>query len=105
MKRTAWIVGVWLVAGCASVPPTPAELNAADYGRPMSQEQGVAVALAFLEQTLKDPGSANIKWSPIGQGCVREAPIYGRKLRCGYLLDASTNVKNSYGGYTGYKSY
>ena len=94
-----------LMSGCASGPPTQEELSNADYGPPISQELAQRQALEFLKGSLKDPGSARIDWSTVSPGWMREAPLHGGSLKFGYVLNASVNAKNSYGGYIGYKPF
>ena len=87
---------------CASVQaPTDAQYAAADFGSfPSSYE---SIVRGYYASTLKDPDSAIFKtfsqpkqyWlgnraNPVG--------LYG------YLVCATVNAKNSYGGYVGYKT-
>lgn len=97
----ALIVGL---GGCASVPSV-AEQAAADYGAPIEQSEAQAAAEAHIKARLKDPMSAVFAWKPLYKGYLRGAPIVGRETIYGYLLDGTVNAKNSYGGYTGAKSY
>ncbi len=93
------------LVACAATMPTQDQLAAADYGAPITQSAAEQQALGLLRTILKDPYSAQIEWSSVQTGWIREAPIHGGALRFGYILSASVNAKNSYGGYTGFKPY
>ena len=94
-----------LISSCANTPPTHEELIKADYGFPISQDNAEKHAIQFLENYLKDPQSAIYKWQPIIKGYMKDAPILGGEVHYGYVLNASVNAKNSYGGYTGFKRF
>jgi hypothetical protein len=93
-----------VAAGCAG-PPTAEELAAADFGALISQENAESLADAWLDNYLKDPFSAQKRWQPLERGWIREAPIDGGSLIFGYRLAGEINAKNSFGAYTGFKTY
>ncbi len=105
MKKFAALLLLTLFGSCATGPPTAEEFAAADYGTPISQADAESQAEAWLASYLKDPSSAEKQWKPVGQGWLRDAPIYGGSIHWGYKLDGEINAKNSYGGFTGFKSY
>jgi hypothetical protein len=92
------------LAGCAGAPSED-QLRSADYGSAISQADAERLAVAFLEARLKDPQSAQYKWSPVERGWARDPVITGGTLYYGYLLVGQVNAKNSYGGYVGYRKY
>jgi len=102
--RFSLIFCLLLLTGCATAP-TQKELAEANYGSYLSQEDAQTKAIIFLKEYLKDPESTKIEWGEFKKGWMREAPIFGCKLRFGYILKANINSKNSFGGYTGYKPY
>ncbi len=81
----ALLVPLLLLNACASGPPTREELNSADYGSPITQQDAEEQARQFLKYYLKDPGSATYDWSPVYQGWLREAPLHGGGLKFGYV--------------------
>jgi hypothetical protein len=94
-----------LLSSCATGPPTKIELESADYGSSITQNEAQKLAEKFLYQHLKDPYSAKCNWSNVYKGWLREAIINGSGLIFGYILDVDVNAKNSYGGYVGIKKY
>ena len=95
-----------LLAACASLQlPSEEEIQNADYGTLISQDQAQRIAQSFLNKRLKDPRSAQYEWGRFYKDWVRRSLIDGREMIFGYRLDVSVNAKNSYGGYTGFKEY
>lgn len=92
-----------LLTGCAAAPSSE-ELSKADYGeRPQNYVQTVH---KYLDENLKDPGSAVYKEiTAPQQDWIRDAPIEGYQMHYGWGVLATINAKNSYGGYTGYQTY
>ena len=93
-----------LLQGCAQAP-TQQEINSADYGYPISQDDAVSQAKGAFGIYLKDPESARYSFGPVYKGYFVGSAFEGRKLQAGYLLDVTVNAKNSYGGYVGAKPY
>lgn len=93
-----------LIAGCAS-PPTQQEIASADYGYEPNQYQAEKDVKQFFGRYLKDPYSAQYQFGDVYKGYFVGSAFEGRKLMAGYLLDASVNAKNSFGGYMGNKQY
>lgn len=89
-------------------PPTIAEQAAADYGAPpVSYKEAIA---RYFDSTLKDPRS--IQYGAISDPTkgffeTRAPVISGGKVTVtyGWLVKATINAKNSYGGYVGFKTY
>lgn len=108
MHASAALVMGLMVAGMAGCATAPSEqdLASADYGKPMPQAVAEIFATGYLKQRLKDPESARIEWGTIAPGWVRDGVfVRGGGTTVGYLLPASVNAKNSYGGYVGARSY
>jgi hypothetical protein len=90
------------------------KLNAAYYGN--KPENCKELVIQYYDRRLKDPDSAKYKnWlSPVqGAAYVKYAPNNVLeymaeegipKLEFGWLVCFSVNAKNSYGGYTGFKT-
>lgn len=93
-----------LLQGCAPMP-TQQEINSADYGYPISQDDAVNQAKGAFGLYLKDPESARYSFGSVYKGYFVGSAFEGRKLQAGYLLDVTVNAKNSYGGYVGAKPY
>lgn len=93
-----------LLQGCAPVP-TQQEINSADYGYPISQDDAVSQVKGAFGIYLKDPESARYSFGSVYKGYFVGSAFEGRKLQAGYLLDVTVNAKNSYGGYVGPKPY
>lgn len=99
MFRAGAISIVLLLMSCASMP-TQQELASADYGEyPYSYEQ---IIKSYLEQRLKDPYSA--EYRHIKGPEKRWAGFFGRS-NYGYSVCYKINAKNSFGGFTGYKTH
>ena len=95
-----------LLSGC-SITPTTANASitaAADYGAyPDNYE---ALVKSHFHGILKDPYSAQYRFSKPYKAYLRSAPIAGgHPTIYGYIVDTRINAKNSYGGYTGEKLY
>ena len=96
MKTFTLTIVIALLSGCASLPSTE-QAESADYGSyPDNYE---SVVKAYYARVLKDPES-------IRYGNITSPQKYwlGSRFegaRYGYLVCASVNAKNSYGGYVG----
>lgn len=89
-----------LLAGCI-LPPTQAQLDAADYGPyPDNYE---AIVYAYMDDYLRDSESARYKFvnQPGRFGANKlDGHIYG------WIVCVDVNAKNKFGAYTGYlRSY
>ncbi len=91
--------------GCPTIRPTEEELKNSNYGTPISQIDAQKQVMDFLNKSLKDPYSAQIKWGVIKKGWLREVPIDGCNIQFGYIFAAEVNAKNSFGGYVGHEPY
>lgn len=110
---TAILVGAaaFDIAGCADVPipkPTLEDQQQADYGgKPVEYRETIG---RYFDDTLKDPRSiqyGEITAPVTGFYQLRAPLISGGKLSTtfGWLVTASINAKNSYGGYVGFRTY
>lgn len=86
------------LASCASEGPTAAELEKADYGTPIQQEEAQSLATAWVAAKLEQGPSAEYDWGTVRPGWEQE----GGELIFGYRLDTRINVRKSSGGYTGF---
>lgn len=79
-------------------------IDAADYGIHPSNYQ--EIVKAYFQGILKDPYSAQYRFSEPYKAYLRAAPIVGGNPKTfGYIAEVGVNAKNSYGGYTGEKQY
>lgn len=95
---------VALFAGCASTSPfTKAQIDSADCGTYPSEYQ--AMTKKWFERNLIDPDSMKIEFDgvPYKGYCYANAVPVGEQF--GYGVTVSVNSKNTYGGYTGWKTY
>lgn len=97
-------LSVFLVTGCAS-KPTPEQIQAADYGASVYQDDAEKAVKSFFDVYLKDPESARYSFGEVYRGYMVGSVFEGRKVEGGFLLDVTVNAKNSYGGYVGAKPY
>lgn len=104
MRAIVLVIVVMAAAGCATAP-SAAQIEAADYGLPISQDDAQAIAVAWLSTRLKDPYSAQIEWGPVERAWIRLPPVEGFGLVFGYRITAMINAKNSYGAYIGARPY
>lgn len=95
---------IFALAGCAS-KPTPEQIQSADYGASVYQDDAERAVKDFFGVYLKDPDSARYSFGNVYKGYMVGSAFEGRKLEAGYLLDVTVNAKNSYGGYVGAKPY
>jgi len=97
-----------LLAGC--VGPTQEEITAFNYGTSVPDDYQTQIN-SYLQSTLLDPYSAHVDLgTPIKFWCQESVlnQIYpGQKLKrwSGWMVTASVNAKNVFGGYTGGKPY
>lgn len=111
MRRWGILVAVLCMglAACA-VPfqggPKPEDMARADFG-PAPENPQPAI-LAWMNDTLKDPFSANLEilgppekswWGNPG------GLLYARDIHYCWMVKTRINAKNSFGGYIGWKFY
>lgn len=105
MKRIiVFSVLMALLSACAPMP-TQQQIDSADYGKVISQNEAEFALRNFFQIYLKDPDSARYSFGPVYKGYSVGNAFEGRKLTAGYLLDLTVNAKNSFGGYVGAKPY
>lgn len=92
-----------LVTGCASAP-TQDQINAADYGASISQDDAVALATNYEKSKAKDPYSLKVECGQVYKGWTSNR-FSSKSMVAGYLLDCSVNGKNSFGAYVGARKY
>lgn len=86
------------LAGCSTAPATPA-------GTPGAYpSQHHAIFSRHLAATLKDPATAQVRHVAGPAPYAREAVLFAPALH-GWASCYAVNAKNSFGGYTGAKSY
>jgi hypothetical protein len=91
------------ISGCATAPSADEEARA-DYGEMPTDFQ--TPIKAYLDQNLKDPASVQLRnWTIPVKSWIRDAPIAGRALHFGWVVNVDVNAKNSYGGYRGFQTY
>lgn len=105
MRTLAVALAVAALSACASAP-TKEQVQAADYGDPMSPEQCTELIEAALSYGLKDPGSAQFRHPrPCAKGWMSSVPLLGFKAIFGYEQSGQINGKNSFGAYVGFRDY
>ncbi|MNJ32305.1 hypothetical protein D3C77_269670 [compost metagenome] len=104
LQRFFLVLVLAVLAGCAS-GPTPQDIQHADYGQPIAQNQAEERIKQYFNGTLKDPSSAQYRFSKIEQGYIIGSAFEGKPLFAGYIITANVNAKNSFGGYTGSQGY
>jgi hypothetical protein len=92
----------FLLVGCVSV--SPQEIASADFGpKPGDYEERVK---KFMGSVLKDPMSAVYEFRPtLRKGVVMGGLPDNFAKHYGWVVIVSINAKNSFGGYTGAKTY
>lgn len=93
-----------MLTGCAT-PPTAEQIQAADYGAPVYQEEAEYAVKSYFGSYLKDPESARYRFGVVYQGYMITSRLEGAKLQPGYLIEVSVNARNSFGAYVGSKPY
>lgn len=90
---------ILFLTSCATMP-TQQELASADYGRyPDNYEQTIKT---YLEPILKDPSSAQYRYL---KGPEKKWTRIVTQSNYGYRVCYMINAKNSFGGFTGYKTH
>jgi len=93
------LIAACFLAGCV----TQDQLAAADFGPvPTDTEKQCR---QYFEEVLKDPESARYRFVAVKQGWAKDGLIMGGKTHFGWVQIVEVNAKNSYGGYTGYKTH
>lgn len=73
---------------------------------PPSENVVQQITPEYFETILKDSDSAKYRYGTPFKGYTNEGLLYGGKINwSGWLYPVSINAKNSYGGYTGFKTY
>lgn len=96
---------LFFATGCTPQPPTPQQIEAADYGNNMEQNQAETLIKKWMQFRLKDAASAQYNFAQLQKGYFQAGIARGGSVSYGYTIDVSINAKNSYGGYTGYQPY
>lgn len=103
MRMLIVILSIFIV-GCASAP-TQKEIANADYGKYQSLDDCKRIAEKIIRGELKDPNSAIFRHGSCYEGYWGNVPVLGMEAVFGYVQKGTVNAKNSYGGYTGARSY
>jgi hypothetical protein len=107
LRATATLIVATAVAGCATTAPTVAQLQTAEYGEPPQTYEGVIHS--YFDASLKDPASIQYKdlTAPEKGYTQHDRGLIGGgvKITYGWLVKATVNAKNSYGGYVGFRTY
>lgn len=93
-----------LLSSCAPAL-SQQDIENANYGAPITQARARQLAESYLSQVLLDPYSAHVQFGQVYRGYFNEALIYGGGARFGYILPATVNARNSFGGYVGNRRY
>ena len=93
-------LGAWTTPLAARERPP---LTQADYGAEVRHEDGVKIGEAFIKADLLDPYSAAFEWPNSFVAFDEKVPLFKRTT--GYATCFTYNAKNSYGGYTGVRTY
>ena len=89
------------IAACRTTP-TAAQL-AEDIGPPPTVEQAKTALQSYLEGSLIDPSSAQVRW---GESVERGwYSIIFKGIDVGWSFGAQVNAKNRLGGFTGFKPW
>lgn len=90
-----------LLAGCATL--SPEKLASADCGPyPENYEE---IIRGWMQEALKDPYSAHLEAGKPAKGAFERGLAAGGGYVFGWKVYAKINAKNSYGGYTGNRTY
>lgn len=106
-NRSLVVLVVAALGGCATaVHPTMEQLSSADYGEcPAHYMDAIH---AYFDSTLKDPASVQYRDITVPEkGYIqsRTALESTGQVTYGWLVNATINAKNSYGGYVGFRTY
>jgi len=98
-KLTITATAMATMVGCASPPPpkTDTEIANAYYGRELSQSECQEAAKRSIGKSLKDPYSAQYRFTDCRKNYLNQYSRY----YYGYHIGGLVNGKNSYGGYVG----
>lgn len=91
-----------LVVAC-TVPVKQSDIDAANYPVMPTQQEADDQIRTYLSTVLKDPDSLKLECQSIQKGWARQ--FRDRAAEFGWVIPCTVNAKNSYGGYTGAKSY
>lgn len=105
---TAGLASICLaIAGCVTpiVAPTVAQQQAANYG---DTPTGYTASVhRYFDATLKDPSSLQYRelTTPTKGYMQKKIGLGGTTTNYGWLVKATINAKNTYGGYVGFQTY
>ena len=95
---------ILFISGCATAPSHQTIANA-NYGRVVTQTECEEIVTKDIQSFLKDPSSAKYDFGVCHKGWQASPLLLGGGTKFGYILDTDINAKNSFGGYTGAKTY
>lgn len=93
---------IFVLAGCVSINHD--EIKTANFGdKPSNYEERVK---DYMKMQLKDPMSAVYNFRlPLRRAVVKMGMLDNFTKYYGWVVEVSVNAKNSFGGYTGAKTY
>lgn len=106
MMRSCLVAAAGLIVlnGCQTAPGLQLPAEGVDYGIPPQIDP--TKLKEFIGSGLKDAESARYKFGePLMTYCNHGLLGGGKLVWTGWSLPLQVNAKNSYGAYTGYKSY
>jgi len=101
IKRISLVCIFALLASCVSV--SQEEFAIAHFGEPpINYSEDIK---RLMSSYFKDPVSAQYTFETPRKGMSQDGWAVGNKKHFGYLVKATINAKNGFGGYTGAKPY
>ena len=104
MKLIARFATLAFTIGCSSTP-SASQLAVADFGPGLDQSSAEQRASAWLSENIDNPEMAEIKFSEVRDGYIRNKFAQGNNFVYGSRLDASVNAISEGAGFTGHRPY
>lgn len=100
------LLTIVFLSGCALPPPTLKQFESISYGPPLAAAKADTLVREYVEMRLVDPLSAMYRFGEISRVWYwdRDKDDKNRKLCGGWGVIVDINSKNTYGGYTGWKT-
>lgn len=100
MKINVFLLAATFLAGCSSTP-TEQEIDTADFGRSMTQEECLAVATPFITSRMGDPESVIFEELKCYRGLEGVVPVARVEATYGYRFAGLVDSKGIIGQYSG----